>query len=237
MTGICTNVAIYASFSPVPPTITPHPIDVTITEGTPHTLTCTATGEPLPLITWSRGGEVLSTQGSLSLEPSAQRSNAGTYTCTATNTAGSDSVDITVDVLCECMLPNVCTGMVCTGMACRVMATKLFTRDIGFTVVRTLGPHPLVIANHCHAYFIKKCRLQRSSLPLLSSPQTLPPSPRHHSHKQHTSTPLCSSSVSPTVTQTPSSRGIFRGTPLQGPRGTYSPLPWQQGIMLGSTHV
>lgn len=84
----------------VPPTIAPLSSIVTVTEGTPHTLTCTATGQPLPLITWSHGGVILSTQGSLSIQPSVHRSDSGVYTCTATNTAGSDSVDITLDVLC-----------------------------------------------------------------------------------------------------------------------------------------
>lgn len=94
------HCTIPSSSPSVPPTIAPLPPIVTITEGTPHTLTCTATGEPLPLITWSRGAVILSTQGTLSIQPSAHRSDAGVYTCTATNTAGSDTMDITLDILC-----------------------------------------------------------------------------------------------------------------------------------------
>lgn len=88
----------------VPPTITSLPSTVTVTEGTPHTLTCMATGIPVPLISWSFGGVVISTQGTLSLEPSAQRSDAGVYTCTASNTAGIASSNITIDIHCEYLL-------------------------------------------------------------------------------------------------------------------------------------
>ena len=92
------------SRSPVPPSILSLPHTVTVTEGTPHTIICTATGDPPPLITWLRGGVVVSAQGSLSLEPSANRSDTGLYTCTAANTAGRDSRDVTIDVQCEWLL-------------------------------------------------------------------------------------------------------------------------------------
>ena len=94
----------------VPPTITSLPTTITVTEGTPHTITCTATGDPPPLISWSRGGVVISTQGTLSLGPSVARGDAGVYSCIASNTAGSDSREVTVDVQCEWPL-NSCVSV------------------------------------------------------------------------------------------------------------------------------
>ena len=80
------------------------PPTVTVTEGTPHTITCMATGVPTPLISWSFEGVVVSTQGTLSLEPNAQRSDAGIYTCTASNTAGTATSNVTIDIHCKYLL-------------------------------------------------------------------------------------------------------------------------------------
>ena len=88
------------STHPVPPTFTQAPTNSTATENTRHTLTCAATGDPTPMITWSRDGTTRSTQGTL-VFPLIFRSDTGQYTCTASNSAGRISGTIFLDVLCK----------------------------------------------------------------------------------------------------------------------------------------
>lgn len=66
-----------------------------------HSMTCLATGDPLPSITWTYDGRVLpSPQGVLTFI-SVLRGDTGTYTCTAANTAGTVSAHTYLDVQCE----------------------------------------------------------------------------------------------------------------------------------------
>lgn len=70
-------------------------------------LPCQATGNPIPRITWSRAGSSFSETGSghyfESLDstltfPTVRLQNEGTYTCTATNDAGTANYTVTVEV-------------------------------------------------------------------------------------------------------------------------------------------
>lgn len=87
-------------FSPaVPPAILVS--NSTVLENTQYVLHCTATGDPTPTITWSLGGSVLpSSQGMLSFSP-VLRSDAGVYTCTASNAADTVTLSVHLDVQCE----------------------------------------------------------------------------------------------------------------------------------------
>ncbi|EDO30451.1 predicted protein, partial [Nematostella vectensis] len=60
-------------------------------------LTCESDGYPAPTVTWSRDGVVVS-QTSVYYSNSVTRSEAGTYTCTATNEMGSDTTTVQVTV-------------------------------------------------------------------------------------------------------------------------------------------
>ncbi|EDO26116.1 predicted protein [Nematostella vectensis] len=60
-------------------------------------LTCESDGYPAPTYTWSRDGVVVS-QTSVYNSDSVTRSEAGTYTCTATNEMGSDTTTVQVTV-------------------------------------------------------------------------------------------------------------------------------------------
>ncbi|EDO32154.1 predicted protein, partial [Nematostella vectensis] len=62
-------------------------------------LTCISDGYPAPTSTWSRDGEEVS-QTSVYYSDSVTRSEAGTYTCTATNEMGSDTTTVQVTVNC-----------------------------------------------------------------------------------------------------------------------------------------
>ncbi|KAA0201670.1 hypothetical protein HAZT_HAZT005650, partial [Hyalella azteca] len=79
---------------PVPPLI-PSPLgDVSVEEGANATLTCEATGDPPPALTWRRedglpfalaGTKVLEYKGSQLALVSVQRETAGAFLCVATN--------------------------------------------------------------------------------------------------------------------------------------------------------
>ncbi|XP_023195302.1 hemicentin-1 [Xiphophorus maculatus] len=69
------------------------------------TLHCEAAGSPPPSITWHKDGQLLSDSGHQRLLSSGslqiafvQQSDAGRYTCTAANPAGTDSLDMTLTV-------------------------------------------------------------------------------------------------------------------------------------------
>ncbi|XP_054704630.1 hemicentin-2 isoform X1 [Grus americana] len=79
----------------VPPSIELGPVLVTATEGAAVALRCNATGVPPPTVTWTKGTEPVSPSSRYHLNPngtllipSPSPGDAGTYFCTATNTAG-----------------------------------------------------------------------------------------------------------------------------------------------------
>ncbi|KAJ7414143.1 hemicentin-2 [Willisornis vidua] len=89
----------------VPPSIELGPVLVAATEGEAVTLWCNATGVPPPTVTWAKGTEpiLLSPQYHLGpdgtlLIPSPSPGDAGTYFCTATNTAGFSSQEVQLSI-------------------------------------------------------------------------------------------------------------------------------------------
>uniref|UniRef100_A0A3Q1K5W9 Ig-like domain-containing protein n=1 Tax=Anabas testudineus TaxID=64144 RepID=A0A3Q1K5W9_ANATE len=77
----------------VPPSIQAGPRVMKVQVGHPVELPCVASGVPQPTITWTKDGKryPVSSDGSLALR-NVELENEGTYTCTATNTAGRDEV-------------------------------------------------------------------------------------------------------------------------------------------------
>ena len=83
---------------PTPPTITQHPTAVTQMLGSIATFTCTASGSPTSM-TWQKDGSTVTTSSTISINTSGgtstltvssvSSSDAGSYTCTATNAGGS----------------------------------------------------------------------------------------------------------------------------------------------------
>ena len=66
----------------MPPTITKAPQNKTINEGDPLQLTCKASGQPTPTITWTKDGQQLGK--TLNIQKS-NRTDAGKYVCKADN--------------------------------------------------------------------------------------------------------------------------------------------------------
>ncbi|XP_047561044.1 hemicentin-1 isoform X2 [Lutra lutra] len=90
----------------VPPKIQRGPKLMKVQAGQRVDILCNAQGTPLPVITWLKGGSaalvdgarlVSNSDGTLSIDP-ALLSDAGVYTCVATNMAGSDETEITLHV-------------------------------------------------------------------------------------------------------------------------------------------
>ncbi|XP_071981860.1 hemicentin-2 isoform X2 [Engystomops pustulosus] len=90
----------------VPPNIEPTDVNQTVVEKFPASLECLASGSPLPVVSWYRGGQLLSTgpgitlvnEGRTLLMESMGISGAGEYLCVASNSAGSTELLFTLEV-------------------------------------------------------------------------------------------------------------------------------------------
>ena len=95
----------------VAPLITTQPQGGLVYEGDNVTLSCNASGKPVPTITWTRNGSVLTSSvprisfGAESREltiTSINRADKGEYRCVANNSEGNVTSDAaTLDVQCE----------------------------------------------------------------------------------------------------------------------------------------
>ena len=73
-----------------------------VTEGDNATLYCNATGNPVPNITWIKGGEVLLSHTEMLAIAKISRSESGSYECLAWNGIGKNgSKSCTIDVHCK----------------------------------------------------------------------------------------------------------------------------------------
>ena len=111
------------------PEITAHPRSVAKTEGNNVTLSCNATGNPVPTISWTRDGSPLDTNDNSRISFSADkeqltmtnvsRTDSGEYRCVAENRVGNDTSNAAkLDIQCklsvsfQCGNFNVSTGTI-----------------------------------------------------------------------------------------------------------------------------
>ena len=93
---------------PVAPQLTALEISITVVEGNRVTLTCAATGDPIPVLMWYRNGaEVpnpstpryqLASNGSTLVVDPVQESDEGQFQCMGMNPAGVDQDTVTLTV-------------------------------------------------------------------------------------------------------------------------------------------
>ncbi|XP_033100233.1 Down syndrome cell adhesion molecule-like protein 1 homolog isoform X2 [Anneissia japonica] len=87
----------------VPPLFNVRPQEQTVTLGQSFRLDCVAYGDPRPQVSWRKDGQQLVLVNNLQLLSngsvmvfSATQENLGTYTCVATNTAGSNQISVNI---------------------------------------------------------------------------------------------------------------------------------------------
>ena len=100
---------VYSNFNYLgPPTISigaDRILDVE--EGEDKSLHCDANGDPIPLVTWKKDGQILQQSNTTTsiFITNIELRDAGTYVCTAENRAGSVSQSILLRVTrCKCYL-------------------------------------------------------------------------------------------------------------------------------------
>ena len=83
-------------------------------------LFCNASGNPVPTITWTRNGSVLTKESKELTITSINRADSGEYRCVANNSEGNVTSDAaTLDVQCEytsCPFECDMTGKTSTGV-------------------------------------------------------------------------------------------------------------------------
>ncbi|XP_076852894.1 protein sidekick-2 isoform X2 [Brachyhypopomus gauderio] len=107
----------YLAVTSIAPNITAGPVDGAVIDGTSVILHCETSGAPRPAITWQKGERVLASgsvqlprftlleSGSLLISP-AHLSDAGTYTCMASNSRGIDEASASLVVWARTRITN-----------------------------------------------------------------------------------------------------------------------------------
>ena len=108
----CTDCLSFCCVCSEQPSIITHPLGVTIREGQNITLSCNASGNPVPTISWTIHGHPVNTSHNPRISFSddkkqliitnVSRTDSGEYRCVAKNRVGSDISDASiVDVQCK----------------------------------------------------------------------------------------------------------------------------------------
>ena len=101
-----TLTSVFSTWPSVAPEIVKAPSPVTVLQGLTAVLSCKVRAYPKAVIVWRKNGKPLPQDGRFKVSSNsnklqifgAELSDAGAYTCTATNTLGSDEATIMVVV-------------------------------------------------------------------------------------------------------------------------------------------
>ena len=112
----------------MPPTITEAPQTKTINEGDRLQLTCKASGQPTPTITWTKDGHQLGKTVDIQ---NSKRTDAGTYVCKAENkvTQVTASAQVTVQCKSERSVP---VWLYCSAMKSKFIVGEEATQNCFF---------------------------------------------------------------------------------------------------------
>ena len=93
---IISDCVMCSFFHSVPPVFTKFPMNQTIPKGQTASFSCSATGDPLPLIKWFKSQDSISNDSHFSVLPNGtllinnvSEQDSGWFTCRATNDAGT----------------------------------------------------------------------------------------------------------------------------------------------------
>lgn len=99
---------MYINYAVTPPTISSSPSSSTVLAGSSPLFSCSATGLPVPSITWRRGTTTISSGSHFAISSSSGSSSLriygitlsddGTYSCYASNSQGSVTSSFTINV-------------------------------------------------------------------------------------------------------------------------------------------
>lgn len=92
---------------------------IIVKEGQNVTLACHGFGFPAPIITWSDAWNQVMENGHILQLPKINRNMAGKYGCTASNSCGTDSRKVDIDVRCEFVsaMKRILQATICTSWA------------------------------------------------------------------------------------------------------------------------
>ena len=150
----------------VPPSFTITPSDQTVTEKDQITFNCTATGNPVPNITWIKGGKTVATGETLSFE--AKGNHSGKYWCSADNGI-EKSINTSVSLDVQCKFKGLCT-LTAVTVNCSVLLKEIetvisYTRDtcplnfdVRNNVIIVFSYTKTVCSNHLSRIWISKHR-------------------------------------------------------------------------------
>ena len=104
--------SVFTERPSIRPSITTHPQGHILREGETVSLSCNATGNPEPTISWTRNGFPVNTRSNSSISFSedkklltittVNRTDSGEYRCVANNSIGNDTSNVaTLDVQCK----------------------------------------------------------------------------------------------------------------------------------------
>ena len=111
---MCTLIVGFLYWLLVPPTITQAPQDTTVNESYPLKLTCKASGQPTPSITWIKDGQQLGKTVNIL---KSKRTDTGKYVCKADNSV-KEAKTASAHVTVQCKFVSCTVALLLFNLPC-----------------------------------------------------------------------------------------------------------------------